>query len=151
MPLYLYKVHVGYTAADLQAQFRVSDILQPCKAGLEATELHSLQPLLLLLQRASPLAAGGDLEAVPIPDHPAIMAAVKAMTSATAGRKPLPLPAFNLCFPILESVLAWPEISPLHDSALAILGLHVKPEPQVPRQKMLKLLFHVLGTIPAYR
>lgn len=95
--------------------------------------------------------AGGSQDLAPIPEHPAIAAAVKAMTSATAGRKPLPLPAFNLCFPILQAVLGWPEISPLHDSALAILGLHVKPGLAVPREAMLTLLYLVLGTIPAYR
>lgn len=95
--------------------------------------------------------AGGGLEGIPIPEHPAISAAVKAMASATASRKPLPLSAFNLCFPILEAVLGWPEISSLHDPALTIVGLHVKPDVAVPRQSMLKLLFHVLGNIPAYR
>ena len=94
---------------------------------------------------------GDKADLVPITEHPAVAAAVQAMASATSGRKTLPLPAFNLCFPILEAVLGWPEISPLHDSALAILGLHVKPGLAVPREAMLKLLYLVLGTIPAYR
>jgi len=73
------------------------------------------------------------------------------MASVTGGRRPLPLPAFKLCFPVLASVLSWPEVSALHDPALTIVGLHVKPDMAVPRRKMLALLYLVLGTIPAYR
>lgn len=73
------------------------------------------------------------------------------MSSVTAGRKPLPLPAFKLCFPILAAVLSWPEVSALHDPALTVVGLHVKPGLDVPRVQMLELLYRVLGTIPAYR
>ena len=73
------------------------------------------------------------------------------MKAVTGGRAPLPPPAFAMSFPVLAAVLSWPEYSSLHDSALAILGLHVAPSLAMPRGRMLALLYHVLGIIPAYR
>lgn len=73
------------------------------------------------------------------------------MADATKGRKPLSPAALRLCLPVLAGVLRWPQHSPLHDPALAVLGLHVSPELDVPRADMLELLYHVLDTIPAFR
>lgn len=73
------------------------------------------------------------------------------MQAVCVGRKPLPQPAFRLCFPILAAVLSWPSHSPLHEPALAVLGLHVDASQDSPRGQMLLLLYHVLGLIPAFR
>jgi hypothetical protein len=54
-------------------------------------------------------------------------------------------------FPVVAAVLRCPSITPLHDEALAVLGLHVAPEQDIPRGESLELLYAVLGTIPAYR
>ena len=97
------------------------------------------------------VAAAQVVDLTPIPEHPSTNAAISAMIAVTGGRKPLPSPAFDLCFPILAAVLSWPTHSPLHDPALTVLGLHVDPQLPSPRGKMLQLLYHVLGLIPAFR
>lgn len=99
-----------------------------------------------------PVSAGTQAtELTPVPEHPSTSAAMTAMVAVTGGRKPLPPPAFGLCFPILAAVLSWPTHSVLHDPAMTVMGLHVGPQLQSPRGKMLQLLYHVLGLIPAFR
>jgi hypothetical protein len=42
-------------------------------------------------------------------------------------------------------------ITPLHEAALDVLGLHVFPEQDIDRGDSLELLYFLLGIIPAYR
>lgn len=81
----------------------------------------------------------------------AVVDTVHALTSATAGGRPLPGPAYAFVFPVLCAVLSWPVHTPLHEEALAVLALHVAPGDPLPRAAMLALLFHVLELMPAYR
>ncbi len=48
-------------------------------------------------------------------------------------------------------MLLSPVHTPLHDEAVGVLALHVAPGLEVPRAASLRLLFHVLGVVPAYR
>lgn len=73
------------------------------------------------------------------------------MSTICEGKKQLPLAAFKLCYPILAAILSLPEITSLHESAMNIISLHVGPNLDIPRGKMLGLMYHVLGIIPAYR
>jgi hypothetical protein len=52
---------------------------------------------------------------------------------------------------VLQAVLSSPSHTPLHDAALGVLALHVAPGQDVPRQQSLRLLYHLLSIIPAYR
>jgi hypothetical protein len=63
----------------------------------------------------------------------------------------MPGPSYALVFPVLEAVLQCPHHTPLHDDALMVLALHVRPEQEIPRAASLQLLYHLLGIIPAYR
>ena len=52
---------------------------------------------------------------------------------------------------MLRAVLSSPQHSPLHDEALAVVGLHCAPDADVPRRESLALLYHVLGINPSNR
>ena len=93
----------------------------------------------------------GSVTGTELSEHAAIQKTIAAMTDVTSGRRQLPLAAFKLCYAILAAILDLPEISPLHEPAMNILALHVAPGLDIPRSKMLALLYHVLGVIPAYR
>jgi hypothetical protein len=87
-----------------------------------------------------------------IPQRSAVSDVVQALHQSTVPqRRPLPGPSYALVFPVVAAVLRCPHITPLHDEALAVLGLHVTPEQDIPRGESLELLYAVLGTIPAYR
>jgi hypothetical protein len=87
-----------------------------------------------------------------IPQRSAVSDVVQALHRSTVPqRRPLPGPSYALVFPVVAAVLRCPHITPLHDEALAVLGLHVAPEQDIPRGESLELLYAVLGTIPAYR
>lgn len=63
---------------------------------------------------------------------------------------PLPVDSFSFVFPIMERILSSPKKTRLHDDVLRILFLHMDPILPLPRLKMLSVLYHVLGAIPAY-
>jgi hypothetical protein len=87
-----------------------------------------------------------------IPQRSTVTDVVQALHRSTVPqRRPLPGPSYALVFPVVAAVLRCPQITPLHDEALAVLGLHVAPEQDIPRGESLELLYAVLGTIPAYR
>ncbi|KAF8055816.1 hypothetical protein HT031_006591 [Scenedesmus sp. PABB004] len=86
------------------------------------------------------------------PSAPGVADVLAALCAATvAPRRPLPGPSYALVFPVLAAVLSCPVISPLHDDALRVLGLHVSPEQDIPRGESLELCYAVLGRIPAFR
>lgn len=70
---------------------------------------------------------------------------------ATEGDRPLPRPAYCFVFPVIQAVLAAPAFSPLHEDALTVLALHVAPGESIPRKESLRLLYHLLGVVAAYR
>ncbi|GBF89654.1 hypothetical protein Rsub_02372, partial [Raphidocelis subcapitata] len=87
-----------------------------------------------------------------IPDRAAVAEVITALARSTvAQRSPLSGPAYALVFPVLRAVLHCPHHTPLHDEALEVLSLHVRPDQDVPRAESLELLYHTLGIIPAYR
>ncbi|KAL6988990.1 eIF-2-alpha kinase activator GCN1 [Sarracenia purpurea var. burkii] len=64
---------------------------------------------------------------------------------------PLPVDSFTIVFPIMERILLSPKKTGLHDDVLQILFLHMDPILPLPRLRMLSVLYHVLGVVPAYQ
>ncbi len=73
------------------------------------------------------------------------------LPQAAAGGRALAASTYRFLFPVLQAVLSSPCHTPLHDAALGVLSLHVAPGQDVPRQQSLRLLYHLLAIIPAYR
>ncbi|KAL6586597.1 eIF-2-alpha kinase activator GCN1 [Orobanche minor] len=70
------------------------------------------------------------------------------MVSCKSG--PLPVDSFTFVFPVIERILLSPKKTGLHDDILQILFLHMDPILPLPRIRMLSVLYHVLGVVPAY-
>ncbi|KAJ0966557.1 hypothetical protein J5N97_023474 [Dioscorea zingiberensis] len=64
---------------------------------------------------------------------------------------PLPADSFTFIFPILGEILLSSKRTALHDDVLQILSLHLDPILPLPRPRMLSVLYHVLGVVPAYQ
>ncbi|XP_057471002.1 protein ILITYHIA [Actinidia eriantha] len=64
---------------------------------------------------------------------------------------PLPVDSFTIVFPIMERILLSSKKTGLHDDVLRILFLHMDPILPLPRLRMLSVLYHVLGGVPAYQ
>ncbi|XP_057801902.1 protein ILITYHIA-like [Salvia miltiorrhiza] len=64
---------------------------------------------------------------------------------------PLPVDSFTFIFPVIERILLSPKKTGLHDDVLQILFLHMDPILPLPRIRMLSVLYHVLGVVPAYQ
>ncbi|KAK4433125.1 protein ILITYHIA, partial [Sesamum alatum] len=64
---------------------------------------------------------------------------------------PLPVDSFTFIFPVIEKILLSPKKTGLHDDVLQILFLHMDPILPLPRIRMLSVLYHVLGIVPAYQ
>lgn len=64
---------------------------------------------------------------------------------------PLPADSFTFIFPILEQILLSPKKTKVHDDVLGILSLHLDPVVPLPRLRMIEVLYHVLGNMPAYQ
>lgn len=64
---------------------------------------------------------------------------------------PLPVDSFTFVFPIMERILLSSKKTGLHDDVLKILFLHMDPILPLPRLRMITVLYHVLGVIPAYQ
>lgn len=92
-----------------------------------------------------------------------VISSVKAMQIATggqpaseeeparAGTLSLPAPAYTFCFPIVRAVLSSAVPTPLHQSALDVVSLHVKPGDGAPEPQNFALLYNVLEILPAYK
>ena len=96
------------------------------------------------------MATGDDDTVEDLAEHPAVAAAVHAITDATAGI-PLTPPVYAFVFPILAAVLRLRQHTELHDEALEAVSLHVDPDYACDRPASLALLYHTIGTVPAYR
>ncbi|ESQ38842.1 hypothetical protein EUTSA_v10022486mg [Eutrema salsugineum] len=64
---------------------------------------------------------------------------------------PLPVDTFTFIFPILERILLSSKRTKLHDDVLRILFMHLDPMLPLPRLRMISVLYHVLGVVPAYQ
>ncbi|XP_010550811.1 PREDICTED: eIF-2-alpha kinase activator GCN1 [Tarenaya hassleriana] len=64
---------------------------------------------------------------------------------------PLPVDSFTFIFPILERILLSPKRTALHNGVLQILYMHMDPLLPLPRLRMISVLYHVLGVVPAYQ
>ncbi|GLT74735.1 hypothetical protein SLA2020_465160 [Shorea laevis] len=64
---------------------------------------------------------------------------------------PLPVDSFTFVFPIMEWILLASRKTGLHDNVLQILYLHLDPLLPIPRVRMISVLYHALGVVPAYQ
>ncbi|GMH13085.1 hypothetical protein Nepgr_014926 [Nepenthes gracilis] len=71
--------------------------------------------------------------------------------SVSCKSGPLPVDSFKSVFPIMELILLSPTRTGLHDDVLRVLYLHMDPILPLPRLRMLSVLYHVLGVVPAYQ
>lgn len=76
---------------------------------------------------------------------------VRNALSISCKSGPLPVDSFIFVFPIIEMILSSPKKTGLHDDVLQILFLHMDPILPLPRVRMLSVLYHVLGVVPAYQ
>ncbi|XP_019193907.1 PREDICTED: eIF-2-alpha kinase activator GCN1 isoform X6 [Ipomoea nil] len=63
----------------------------------------------------------------------------------------LPVDSFTFVFPIMERILLSSKKTRLHEDVLQIIFLHLDPVLPLPRVRMLSVLYHVLGVVPAYQ
>ncbi|KAK7258608.1 hypothetical protein RIF29_24189 [Crotalaria pallida] len=70
-------------------------------------------------------------------------------TSCKSGA--LPVDSFSFIFPIMERILLCSKKTKFHDDVLRIFYLHMDPHLPLPRIRMLSVLYHVLGVVPAYQ
>ncbi|XP_061366387.1 protein ILITYHIA [Gastrolobium bilobum] len=70
-------------------------------------------------------------------------------TSCKSGA--LPVDSFSFVFPIMERILLCSTKTKFHDDVLRIFYLHLDPHLPLPRIRMLSVLYHVLGVVPAYQ
>nr|KYP71848.1 Translational activator GCN1 [Cajanus cajan] len=63
----------------------------------------------------------------------------------------LPVDSFSFVFPIIERILLCSKKTKFHDDVLQIFYLHLDPHLPLPRIRMLSVLYHVLGVVPAYQ
>ncbi|KAG2312032.1 hypothetical protein Bca52824_023589 [Brassica carinata] len=71
--------------------------------------------------------------------------------SVSCKSGPLPVDTFTFIFPILERILLSSKRTKLHDDVLRILYMHLDPMLPLPRLRMISVLYHVLGVVPAYQ
>ncbi|CAD5191281.1 unnamed protein product [Musa acuminata subsp. malaccensis] len=71
--------------------------------------------------------------------------------SVSCNTGPLPADSFTFVFPIMEQILLSSKKTILHDDVLRILSIHLDPILPLPRPRMLSVLYHVLGVVPAYQ
>lgn len=71
--------------------------------------------------------------------------------SVSCKSGPLPVDSFIFVFPIMERILLSSKRTALHEDVLRILYLHMDPLLPLPRLRMLSVLYHVLGVVPAYQ
>ncbi|ONK79574.1 uncharacterized protein A4U43_C01F7760 [Asparagus officinalis] len=71
--------------------------------------------------------------------------------SVSCKTGPLPADSFTFIFPIMEQILLSSKKTALHEDVLRILSMHLDPVLPLPRPRMLSVLYHVLGVVPAYQ
>ncbi|KAK2365272.1 protein ILITYHIA [Trifolium repens] len=70
-------------------------------------------------------------------------------TSCKSGA--LPVDSFSFVFPIMERILLCSKKTKFHDDVLRLIYLHMDAHLPLPRVRMLSVLYHVLGVVPAYQ
>lgn len=76
---------------------------------------------------------------------------IVAGLSVSCKTGPLPADSFTFVFPIIEQILLSSKKTALHGDVLQILSMHLDPILPLPRPRMLSVLYHVLGVVPAYQ
>ncbi|KAL4637783.1 hypothetical protein ACB092_03G100700 [Castanea dentata] len=94
--------------------------------------------------------SGGDEEANERPSLGLFERIINGM-SVSCKSGPLPVDSFTFVFPIIERILLSSKKTRLHDDVLRIVYLHMDPLLPLPRLRMLSVLYHVLGVVPAYQ
>ncbi|KAM3705375.1 hypothetical protein ACJW31_03G074900 [Castanea mollissima] len=94
--------------------------------------------------------SGGDEEANERPSLGLFERIINGL-SVSCKSGPLPVDSFTFVFPIIERILLSSKKTRLHDDVLRIVYLHMDPLLPLPRLRMLSVLYHVLGVVPAYQ
>ncbi|KAM3753177.1 hypothetical protein ACB098_03G073700 [Castanea mollissima] len=94
--------------------------------------------------------SGGDEEANQRPSLGLFERIINGL-SVSCKSGPLPVDSFTFVFPIIERILLSSKKTRLHDDVLRIVYLHMDPLLPLPRLRMLSVLYHVLGVVPAYQ
>ncbi|XP_073102669.1 protein ILITYHIA [Elaeis guineensis] len=71
--------------------------------------------------------------------------------SVSCKSGPLPADSFTFIFPIIEQILYSSKKTAFHDDVLKIVAMHLDPILPLPRLRMLSVLYHALGVVPAYQ
>ncbi|KAL4557543.1 hypothetical protein LXL04_035724 [Taraxacum kok-saghyz] len=110
---------------------------------------------LRLIATTEPLVSWDQLSSLGEGDHSdkslSLFERVMHGLSVSCKYGPLPVDSFSFVFPIMERILSSPKKTKLHGDVLRILFLHMDPILPLPRLRMLSVLYHVLGAIPAYQ
>ncbi|KAG7021005.1 Protein ILITYHIA [Cucurbita argyrosperma subsp. argyrosperma] len=80
-----------------------------------------------------------------------ILERIVTALSVACRSGPLPVDTFTFIFPIMEKILLSSKKTGLHDDVLRVLYLHMDPLLPLPRLRMLSVLYHVLGVVPAFQ
>lgn len=94
--------------------------------------------------------SGGDEEANERPSLGLFERIINGL-SVSCKSGPLPVDSFTFVFPIIERILLSSKKTRLHDDVLRIVYLHMDPLLPLPRLRMLSVLYHALGVVPAYQ
>ncbi|XP_050917035.1 protein ILITYHIA [Lathyrus oleraceus] len=70
-------------------------------------------------------------------------------TSCKSGA--LPVDSFSFVFPIMERILLCSKKTKFHEAVLRLIYLHMDAHLPLPRVRMLSVLYHVLGVVPAFQ
>ncbi|CAH9129951.1 unnamed protein product [Cuscuta epithymum] len=84
-------------------------------------------------------------------ENPGLFERVVNGLSFSCKSGPLPVDSFTFVFPIMERILLASKKTRLHEDVLQIIFLHLDPALPLPRVRMLSVLYHVLGVVPAYQ
>jgi len=150
------------------ALHRLAAAALPGALGNKAFDISCALRLISLVEqsaaKAPPSIPGQQYQSIVGSDKSCMKRAIAALQIATGGRPgsedslpvpgttPLPGPIYVFCFPILKAVLSCPQPTPLHESSLGVLSLHVGPSSVDPAAlpASFDLLYHVLEVLPVY-
>ncbi|KAF6144359.1 hypothetical protein GIB67_024586 [Kingdonia uniflora] len=112
-----------------------------------ALRIISIEELRVVRELIAPMSENGSRERLSLGLFDRIISGLTL--SCKTG--PLPVDTFNFIFPILEQILLSLKKTRLHEDVLRLLSLHLDPILPLPRLRMLSVLYHVLGVVPAYQ
>ncbi|KAL3812577.1 hypothetical protein ACJIZ3_013845 [Penstemon smallii] len=141
---------VGNDAFETMVKLSKCTVDPLCNWAIEiatALRLIATEEIAVLLELFPPVGEGEDTE---VPSLGLFERLVSGL-SISCKSGPLPVDSFTFIFPIIERILLSPKKTGLHDDVLKILFLHLDPILPLPRIRMLSVLYHVLGIVPAYQ